>query len=89
MEPYGTDLVATIAIALGAAFVAGYLARLIGLPAIVGYLLAGIAVGPFTPGLVADKLGLRACPHSVLLSCSRGRSSVCAGTSSPRPIFIL
>jgi len=34
--------------------VAGYLARSIGLPAIVGYLLAGIAVGPFTPGLVAD-----------------------------------
>jgi CPA2 family monovalent cation:H+ antiporter-2 len=29
-------------------------ARSIGLPAIVGYLLAGIAVGPFTPGLVAD-----------------------------------
>jgi CPA2 family monovalent cation:H+ antiporter-2 len=34
--------------------VAGYLARLIGLPSIVGYLLAGIAVGPFTPGLAAD-----------------------------------
>jgi K+:H+ antiporter len=34
--------------------VAGYLARSVGLPAIVGYLLAGVAVGPFTPGLVAD-----------------------------------
>ena len=54
IEAHGTDLIATIAIALGAAFVAGYLARSIGLPAIVGYLLAGIAVGPFTPGLVAD-----------------------------------
>jgi CPA2 family monovalent cation:H+ antiporter-2 len=54
VEPHGTDLVATIAIALGAAFVAGYLARLVSLPAIVGYLLAGVAVGPFTPGLVAD-----------------------------------
>ena len=30
------------------------MARSVGLPAIVGYLLAGIAVGPFTPGLVAD-----------------------------------
>ena len=30
------------------------MARSIGLPAIVGYLLAGIVVGPFTPGLVAD-----------------------------------
>ncbi|MFI5392097.1 MAG: cation:proton antiporter [Myxococcota bacterium] len=39
---------------MGAAFVAGYLARLIGIPSIVGYLLAGVAVGPFTPGLVAD-----------------------------------
>ena len=39
---------------MGAAFVAGYLARLVGLPSIVGYLLAGVAVGPFTPGLVAD-----------------------------------
>lgn len=54
IEIHGTDLIATIAIALGAAFVAGYLARLVGLPSIVGYLLAGVAVGPFTPGLVAD-----------------------------------
>jgi len=54
IEAHGNDLIATIAIALGAAFVAGYLARSVGLPAIVGYLLAGIAVGPFTPGLVAD-----------------------------------
>jgi monovalent cation:H+ antiporter-2, CPA2 family len=54
IETHGSDLIATIAIALGAAFVAGYLARVIGLPSIVGYLLAGVAVGPFTPGLVAD-----------------------------------
>ncbi len=59
METHGTDLIATIAVALGAAFVAGYLARLVGLPPIVGYLLAGVAVGPFTPGLVAD-------PHEAL-----------------------
>jgi hypothetical protein len=49
IEIHGTDLIATIAIALGAAFVAGYLARLVGLPSIVGYLLAGVAVSPFTP----------------------------------------
>jgi CPA2 family monovalent cation:H+ antiporter-2 len=46
-------------VALGAAFVAGYLVRMVGLPPIVGYLLAGVAVGPFTPGLVAD-------PHDAL-----------------------
>ena len=47
-------LISTIAIGLTAAFVGGLVARRIGLPAIVGYLLAGIAVGPFTPGFIAD-----------------------------------
>jgi CPA2 family monovalent cation:H+ antiporter-2 len=48
-------LISTIAIGLSAAFIGGLLARRIGLPAIVGYILAGIAVGPFTPGLIADQ----------------------------------
>ncbi len=47
-------LLTTIAIGLLAAFVAGYVARRIGLPPIVGYLVAGMAIGPFTPGFVAD-----------------------------------
>jgi CPA2 family monovalent cation:H+ antiporter-2 len=46
--------ISTIAIGLTAAFVGGLVARRLGLPSIVGYLLAGIAIGPFTPGLVAD-----------------------------------
>jgi CPA2 family monovalent cation:H+ antiporter-2 len=50
----GPALLPTIAIALSAAFVGGFVARKLRLPAIVGYLLAGIAIGPFTPGLVAD-----------------------------------
>ena len=54
MDDHGADLIATIAVALGAAFVAGWLATLVRLPPIVGYLLAGVVVGPFTPGLVAD-----------------------------------
>lgn len=54
METHGTALISTLAIALSAAFIAGFIARRIGLPAIVGYLLAGVAVGPFTPGLTAD-----------------------------------
>src|SRR5438132_7254788 len=41
-------------IALGAAFLGGFLATKVRLPPIVGYLAAGIAVGPFTPGLSAD-----------------------------------
>ncbi|MBX3002891.1 MAG: cation:proton antiporter [Anaerolineales bacterium] len=47
-------LLINISIALAAAFVGGILARRVKLPAIVGYLLAGIAIGPFTPGFVGD-----------------------------------
>jgi CPA2 family monovalent cation:H+ antiporter-2 len=47
-------LLVNIAVALGAALVGGVLARLVGVPAIVGYLLAGVAIGPFTPGFVGD-----------------------------------
>ncbi len=47
-------LISTIAIGLSAALVGGLLARRLRLPSIVGYLVAGIAIGPVTPGLVAD-----------------------------------
>ncbi|MFO1207274.1 MAG: YbaL family putative K(+) efflux transporter [Burkholderiales bacterium] len=47
-------LIATIATALGLAVVLGLLAVRLKLPALVGYLLAGILIGPFTPGFVAD-----------------------------------
>ena len=47
-------LIATLACGLVAALLFGTLARRVGLPPIVGYLMAGIAVGPHTPGLVAD-----------------------------------
>jgi CPA2 family monovalent cation:H+ antiporter-2 len=47
-------LISTIAIGLTAAFIGGFVARRVGLPAIVGYIVAGVAIGPFTPGLVAD-----------------------------------
>jgi monovalent cation:H+ antiporter-2, CPA2 family len=52
--PHETALIATMSVALALAFVGGFLATRLGLPAIVGYLLAGVAVGPFTPGFVAD-----------------------------------
>jgi len=55
--PHETALIATMSVALALAFVGGFLATQLRLPAIVGYLLAGVAVGPFTPGFVAD-LGL-------------------------------
>lgn len=47
-------LLINIAVALVVAFIAGILARRVGLPTIVGYLLAGIVIGPFTPGFVGD-----------------------------------
>jgi CPA2 family monovalent cation:H+ antiporter-2 len=47
-------LLINIAMALVVAFLGGVIARRIGLPTIVGYLLAGIVIGPFTPGFVGD-----------------------------------
>ena len=47
-------LILTLAGGLGAALVFGYLTHRIGLSPIVGYLLAGIVIGPNTPGSIAD-----------------------------------
>jgi Kef-type K+ transport system membrane component KefB len=47
-------LVSTIAIGLVLAFAFGVLAHRFKLPPLVGYLVAGIVIGPFTPGFVAD-----------------------------------
>jgi CPA2 family monovalent cation:H+ antiporter-2 len=51
---HDTPLISLIAIGLGLALVGGLIAVRVGLSPIVGYLLAGIAVGPFTPGFVGD-----------------------------------
>ncbi|WP_294644221.1 cation:proton antiporter, partial [uncultured Aureimonas sp.] len=48
-------LIETIVAGLGLAFVFGTLVNRFGISPIVGYLLAGISVGPFTPGFVADQ----------------------------------
>lgn len=53
--PHDTPLIATIVAGLGLAFVFGTLAQRFRFPPLVGYLLAGVAVGPFTPGFVADQ----------------------------------
>jgi len=49
-----TELIAILAGGLGLAFVLGFVANRLSLPPLVGYLLAGVAVGPFTPGFVAN-----------------------------------
>jgi monovalent cation:H+ antiporter-2, CPA2 family len=47
-------LITTIAAGLGLALIMGYLATKVGVPPLVGYLVAGIIAGPATPGFVAD-----------------------------------
>jgi CPA2 family monovalent cation:H+ antiporter-2 len=47
-------LITTIAAALGLALIFGFAAARLRLPALVGYLVAGVVIGPFTPGFVAD-----------------------------------
>jgi CPA2 family monovalent cation:H+ antiporter-2 len=47
-------LLATITVALLVAFAGGLVARRLGLPTLVGYLAAGMVIGPFTPGFVGD-----------------------------------
>lgn len=49
-----SELLTSFAVALVAAFAGGFVAARIGLPPIVGYLLAGVAIGPFTPGFTAN-----------------------------------
>lgn len=52
--PHSVSLINTLAAGLGLALVLGFLAARLRLPALVGYLLAGVILGPFTPGFVAD-----------------------------------
>src|SRR5918996_4325575 len=52
--PYNVDLVTTIAVSFGLAVVLGFIAARLRMPPMIGYLLAGVLIGPFTPGFVAD-----------------------------------
>ncbi|UFS70223.1 cation:proton antiporter [Geomonas sp. RF6] len=54
MEHHNLSLLLNITMALVWAFAGGVLARRLGLPTLVGYLLAGVAIGPFTPGFIGD-----------------------------------
>lgn len=52
--PHEVNLISTIAAAFGLAMVFGFVAARLNLPPLVGYLLAGIVIGPNTRGFVAD-----------------------------------
>lgn len=51
---HGIALIATLAWGLGLALILGYFASRLRIPALVGYLLAGICIAPTTPGFVGD-----------------------------------
>jgi len=53
--PHHTPLIGTIVAGLALAFIFGTLAQRLRVSPLVGYLIAGIAIGPFTPGYVADQ----------------------------------
>ena len=52
--PHDISIIATITVGLVLAFLGGLLAYKLRLPPLVGYLIAGVALGPFTPGFVGD-----------------------------------
>jgi monovalent cation:H+ antiporter-2, CPA2 family len=52
--PHSVTLISTVAAGLGLALIMGFIAARLKLPVLVGYLTAGIIIGPATPGFVAD-----------------------------------
>ena len=53
--PHATPLISTIVVGLSLAFVLGTIAQRLRLSPLIGYLLAGVFAGPYTPGYVADQ----------------------------------
>jgi len=52
--PHDVSLIATIATGLGLALIFGLIASRLRMPPLIGYLLAGVVIGPATPGFVGD-----------------------------------
>ena len=60
-------LITTISVALALALIFGLLAAYLKIPVLVGYLVAGILIGPHTPGFVGN-MDIRACQKLTFLS---------------------
>jgi CPA2 family monovalent cation:H+ antiporter-2 len=54
MQDTATPLIAIISVGIVLAFILGFLANRLRVSPLVGYLLAGVVIGPFTPGFVGD-----------------------------------
>jgi monovalent cation:H+ antiporter-2, CPA2 family len=68
MEQHASPLITTIVLGIGLAFAFGTIANRLRVSPLVGYLLAGVAVGPFTPGFIADQnLALQLAEIGVIL----------------------
>ena len=52
---YSVNLIALLATGFGLALFFGYLANYFKIPTLVGYLFAGVFIGPFTPGYIGDQ----------------------------------
>ncbi|MGB5208131.1 MAG: cation:proton antiporter, partial [Azonexus sp.] len=52
--PHNLSLITTVTAAFGLALIFGVIAARLRMPPLVGYLLAGVMIGPATPGFVAD-----------------------------------
>lgn len=52
--PHDISLITTVAAGFGLAMILGFVAARLKIPPLVGYLLAGVVMGPATPGFVAD-----------------------------------
>lgn len=66
--PHSVTLITTIAAAFGFALILGFIAVRLKLPALVGYLIAGVIIGPATPGFVANlELSLQLAEIGVML----------------------
>ncbi len=52
---HNISLITTIAVSLGVAFLMGLIAVRLKLPALLGYLIAGMLIGPYTPNKAQNR----------------------------------
>ena len=81
---HNTPLISTVVVGLVLAFILGALAQRVRVSPLVGYLVAGVLMGPFTPGYVADqgKKQLGSGVVAFVATSEDGKASVVVGVTS-------